>query len=72
VISLTGGFAFECLVLGPASRQAGVAAQKTLGLRRRLGWLVWASLALGLVSGTAWLAAVAANMSGKPLGIPLC
>jgi copper resistance protein D len=33
---------------------------------------VWASLALGLVSGTAWLAAVAANMSGKPLGIPLC
>jgi copper resistance protein D len=29
-------------------------------------------MALGLVSGTAWLAAVAANMSGKPLGIPLC
>ena len=71
VISLTGVFAFECLVLGPASRQAGVGPQKTLGLRRRLGWLAWASLALGLVSGAAWLAPVAANMSGKPLGIAL-
>jgi putative copper resistance protein D len=71
VISLTGVFAFERLVLGPAFRQAGVAAQSALGLRRRLGWLAWASLLLGLVSGAAWLAAVAANMSGNPFGIPL-
>ena len=72
VISLTGVFAFERLVLGPAFRQARVAPRSALGLRRQLGWLAWASLALGLVSGAAWLAAVAANMSGKPLGIPLC
>jgi putative copper resistance protein D len=71
VISLTGVFAFERLVLGPAFRQARVVAQSALGLRRRLGWLAWASLALGLVSGAAWLAPVAANMSGKPLGVAL-
>jgi len=71
-IALTGVFAFDCLVASPALRLSGVAAASEAGLRRRLGWLAWASLALAIGSGTAWLVAVAANMSGKPVGISLC
>jgi copper resistance protein D len=70
-ITLTGLFAFERLVAGPAFRQAGAAPASAAGLRRRLEWLAWASLALALVSGAAWLVAVAAGMSGKPLGAAL-
>ena len=69
-MTLTGVFAFERLVAGPAFRQSGAAT--ATGLRRRLGWLAWASLVLAIGSGAAWLVAVAAGMSGKPLGIPLC
>jgi putative copper resistance protein D len=68
-ISLTGVFAFERLVAGPALRHSGAIA--ATGLRRRLGWLAWASLVLALVSGAAWLVAVAAGMSGKPLSVVL-
>jgi putative copper resistance protein D len=68
-ISLTGVFAFERLVAGPAFRHSGAIA--ATGLRRRLGWLAWASLVLALVSGAAWLVAVAAGMSGKPLSVAL-
>ena len=72
-IALTGVFAFERFVAGPAFRPPGAAAVASeTGLRRRLGWLAWASLALAIGSGAAWLVAVAAGMSGKPLGIPLC
>jgi putative copper resistance protein D len=71
VISLAGVFAFECLVAGPALRRSGVAAQSALRLRRRFQWLAWASLALAIGSGAAWLVVVAAGMSGKPHGIPL-
>jgi putative copper resistance protein D len=68
-ISLTGVFAFEQLAAGPAFRHSGAIA--ATGLRRRIGWLAWASLVLALVSGAAWLVAVAAGMSGKPLGAAL-
>jgi putative copper export protein/mono/diheme cytochrome c family protein len=68
VILLSGIFAFECLVAGPAFRRSGVEAANAAALRRRLQWLAWASLALALVSGTAWLIAVSSEMSGKPLG----
>ena len=71
VIMLTGVFAFERLVSGPVFRQPGAADASEAGLHRRLGWLAWASLAVALVSGAAWLVAVAAGMSGKPLGIAL-
>jgi putative copper resistance protein D len=71
VIMLTGVFAFERLISGPAFRQSGAALASTAALRRRLGWLAWANLALALASGAAWLAAVAAGMSGKPLGTAL-
>ncbi|HVR11142.1 MAG TPA: copper homeostasis membrane protein CopD [Thermoanaerobaculia bacterium] len=68
-ITLTGVLAFERLVAGPAFRHSGGVA--ATGLRRRLGWLAWASLVLALVSGAAWLVVVAAGMSGKPLSVAL-
>jgi putative copper resistance protein D len=71
VIMLTGVFAFERLVATPAFRQSGAALANAAGLRQRLGWWAWANLALALVSGAAWLVAVAAGMSGKPLGTAL-
>ena len=71
VIMLTGVFAFECLVSGPAFRQSGASVASAVGLRRRLGWLAWANLTLAIGSGAAWLVAVAAGMSGKPVGAAL-
>jgi putative copper export protein/mono/diheme cytochrome c family protein len=71
VIMMTGVFAFERLISGPAIRQSGAAVASAAGLRRQLGWLAWASLVLAIGSGAAWLAAVAAGMSGKPLGAAL-
>jgi putative copper resistance protein D len=71
VIMMTGVFAFERLISGPAIRQSGAAVASAAGLRRQLGWLAWASLVLAIGSGAAWLVAVAAGMSGKPLGIAL-
>jgi putative copper resistance protein D len=70
-ISLTGVFGFECFVAGPAIRRSGVGFPGAAGLCRRLWWLAAASLALALVSGAAWLAGVAADMSGKLLGLAL-
>ena len=70
-ISLAGVFAFACCIAGPALRQADAGAAAAARLRRRFGWLAWASLALALISGAAWLVAVAAAMSGKPLAAAL-
>src|SRR5262249_20754740 len=67
-LMLTGVFAFERLVAIPAFRRSGAALASAAGLRQRLGWLAWANLVLALVSGAAWLAAVAAGMSGEALG----
>jgi putative copper resistance protein D len=72
VIALTGVFAFERLVAGPALRQSGAAPASAARLRWHLAWLAWMSLALAIVSGAAWLVAVAANMSGKPVSVALC
>ncbi|HEX3415365.1 MAG TPA: copper homeostasis membrane protein CopD [Stellaceae bacterium] len=71
VIMLTGVFAFECLVSRPAFSQLGAAAASAGGLYQRLQWLAWACLALTIASGAAWLVAVAAGMSGKPVGAAL-
>jgi putative copper export protein/mono/diheme cytochrome c family protein len=71
VILLTGVFAFECLIAGPALRLARAPPVNLVGLHRRLGWLAWVSLALAIGSGAAWLVAVAAGMSGKPLSVAL-
>jgi len=70
-ILLTGVFTFERLIAGPAFRRFGAAPANGTRLRWRLGWLAWASLALAIGSDAAWLAAVAAGMSGKPLGAAL-
>jgi len=67
-ILLTGVFTFERLIAGPAFRRFGAAPANGTRLRWRLGWLAWASLAFAIGSDAAWLAAVAAGMSGKPLG----
>ena len=71
VIMLSGVFAFERLVSGPAFRQSGASLTGAAALRQRLGWLAWANLALALASGAAWLVAVAVGMSGKPFGTAL-
>ena len=67
-VSLTGVLAFECLVAGRTLRANDAELNDAFAPRRRLSVVAWASLALALVSGAAWLAAVAANMSGEPLG----
>jgi len=67
-IVLAGVFAFERLVADPTFRQSGRAPAGGPRIRRRLGWLAWAVLVLAIGSGAAWLVAVAAGMSGKPLG----
>src|SRR5439155_2131157 len=59
-IALAGVFVHEALI----ARAAAAAMPR---LRRRVTWLAWISLALALVSALAWLAAVAAGMSGGSL-----
>src|SRR5689334_9615168 len=71
-IALTGVFAFERFVAGPAFRQSVAAPAIAGGVRRWLGWLAWLSLALAIGSGAAWLVAVVASMSGRPFGIAFC
>jgi putative copper export protein/mono/diheme cytochrome c family protein len=56
-ISLAGVFAFLTFIAGPSISPRVI---------RRLRLLAWASLALALCSGMAWLVAVSANMSGEP------
>ncbi len=70
-ISLAGVFGFECLVVAPALRRAGLGGAAAAQLCRRLGILAWGSLSGALVSGAAWLIAVAADISGKPLAFVL-
>jgi putative copper resistance protein D len=70
-ISLTGVFAFECLVAAPAFRASGRDYAEASGLRRHFRSLAWTSLVLLLISGAGWLVAVAADISGKPLGLAL-
>jgi putative copper resistance protein D len=70
-ILLTGVFAFECLVAYPAVGRSGAAPGSLVTLRRQLGWLAWTTLVLAIGSGAVWLVAVAAGMSGKPLGAAL-
>ena len=66
-ISLTGTLGFACLISEPAFRRSATNDGSVGELRRRLDWIAWASLALALISGTAWLGAVASEISGKPL-----
>ncbi len=66
ITSLMGGLAFGALVARPALRRAGEddGAER---LQLQLARLAWASWALGVLSGLAWLLLEAESMSGKPL-----
>jgi putative copper resistance protein D len=66
-VSLCGLFAFRCLVAGAVFRQSAINPAAAGRLRRSLAALAWASLALALVSGAAWLAVESSRMSGQPL-----
>jgi copper resistance protein D len=57
-ISLAGVFAFLCLVAAPAPWPR---------LRRRHWLIAWASLAVAMLSGAAWLLFGSAQMSGQPI-----
>ncbi|HLY44527.1 MAG TPA: CopD family protein [Stellaceae bacterium] len=70
-IALAGVFAFQCLIAGPVFAQSAALAATSRHFARRLDRLAWASLALALLSGTAWLLGVAANVSGRPLAAVL-
>src|SRR6516164_10593046 len=70
-ILLTGVFAFERFVADPTFQLFNAEPAGETRLRRRLGWLAWTSLPLAVGSGAVWLVAVAAGMSGKPLGAAL-
>lgn len=70
-IALFGVFVFECLIVGSALAATAAALALTARLRNRLDALAWTSLLLVVISGAAWLLAVAANMSGQPLAVAL-
>jgi len=60
---LTGTIMFRCFVAAPAFRaKAGGALED--GLRIRLAQIVWAGLAVAMLSGAAWLLFVAAEIGG--------
>ncbi|MGH6976121.1 MAG: copper homeostasis membrane protein CopD, partial [Stellaceae bacterium] len=63
-VSLVGVGVFECMIAAPVLEGSAAAAD----LSRRLKLLAWTSLALAAISGVAWLAGVAADMSGQSLG----
>ena len=67
LISLTGSLAFLLLVAEPALRVAGTVLTDGARLRRSARRIASASLVLALLSGAAWLALEARNMSGRPL-----
>jgi putative copper export protein/mono/diheme cytochrome c family protein len=66
LVLLAGSLSFTAFVFDPAlgKRDDGIDAA---ALRQRLALLVWASLALGVISGLFWLILEARSMSGKPL-----
>ena len=71
-ISLAGVFVFECFIAAPVSAQVGDRGAVPARLGRHLVRLAVLSLALLLVSGAAWLLAIASNMSGQSLADGAC
>jgi putative copper resistance protein D len=61
---LAGTITFRCFVAAPAFRaKAGGALED--GLRVRLARIVWAALAVAMLSGAAWLVFLAADIGGS-------
>lgn len=66
-MSLLGVFAFWCFIAWPAFRRTNGPETLERLVDRSLLVLAWSSLLVALVSGAAWLAFVARDMSGMPL-----
>ncbi len=66
-VSLVGVFVLWCFIVWPAFRRTPAALTFEGRWDRSLFVLAWVSLLAALISGGAWLAIVAANMSGMPL-----
>jgi len=64
-IMVAGTTFFQLLVAEPAFRISGAAPATVRGIRARQAWLVWIALAVAILSGAAWLIAVAADITGK-------
>lgn len=63
-----GAVIFEFAVAGPAFALAGVATHGVAErLRIRWAWIVWASLAVAVLSGAIWLLLLAADIYGAPI-----
>ena len=67
MIMLEGAIVYRLLVLArvPASPQAD---ELRHALRPWLLWTMWSSLAVGVVSGAAWLVLLAARIAAVPVG----
>ena len=61
---LAGTIMFRCFVATPVFRAKAVGALED-GLRARLTRIVWAALAVAMLSGAAWLVFVAAEIGGS-------
>ena len=67
-IVAAGAVIFEFAVAAPAFAVAGVATHGTAErLRLRWAWIVWASLAVAVLSGAIWLLLLAADIYGAPI-----
>jgi putative copper resistance protein D len=62
---------FLVSVAEPAFRKAGADAAAAAVVRHRLNWIAWASLALAVISGAAWLVLTAEAMSQQSLTVVL-
>jgi hypothetical protein len=67
-IMAAGTVIFQCLIAAPAlataSRDLSLARER---LRSRWAWMVWASLAVAVLSGAIWLVLLAAEIYGGPV-----
>jgi putative copper resistance protein D len=67
-ILVSGVMLFGVFIAEPAFRKAGGLTQLSAVVRLRLAWLSWIALVVVVISGTAWLFYVAAQMADLPLG----
>jgi putative copper resistance protein D len=66
-ITVAGVAFFIVFIAEPAFRKAGENSRIPALIRPTLAWLAWGGLALGMVSGAAWLVLVARSMSDIPI-----
>jgi copper resistance protein D len=64
-VMVAGIVFFDLLVASPVLRNDPGLSKAEACFRRAVGWLLWASLALSIVSALAWLGLVSARIAGK-------